>query len=382
MNIAKSIFYLYAVFFIIVNSLYSQGESTLENTKPPLSEHTVYLNVVQTLETWTIASLPKPTSMTELYVDKLSNIYFGYYDTKLGLPVYVHGKDGNFIKREMDKTRGRGHLLAMAKDKAFNVYAVYLDEKDNTLWYANNAGVSTFTVTALDRRLNINAIQMKPVISVFNKPIVFFVDKNGYISVSRYLKDRFITEYLYTNSRIKSIYPVTSLSGYVMYLQEYDTGNIIYSSKKSNESFKYAFNNAIVTNSLLFSVHYESSDRFSIAYTKKDSPNNIHLMSYDFGIFSDSLIVESDEEVEKLDLATMLSSEKVVLYKTSNSRLRLYVESVDIDLSNVVGEVSGDIYLASSYYPYFYILYYSDLFNEIRVSFLNINDIDRLKNRR
>lgn len=382
MNMAKSIFYLYAVFLIIVNSLYSQGESTLENTKAPLSEHTVYLDDVQTLKTWTIASLPKPTSMTDIYVDRLGNIHFGYYDTKLGFPIYVYGKDGNFIKREMDRTRGRGYLLAMAKDKSFNVHAVYLDEKDNTLWYANNAGVSTFTVTALDRRININAIELKPVISVFNRPIVFFVDKNGYVSVSRYLKDRFITEYLYTNSRIKSIYPVTSINGYVMYLQEYGTGDIIYSSKKSNESFKYAFDKAIVTNSLLFSVNYELSDRFSIAYTKRDAPNNIYLMSYDFGEFSDTLIIESDERVEDIDITTMLASEKVILYKTSNNRLRLYVENVDIDLSNVIGEVGGDIYLASLYYPYFYILYYSELFNEIRVSLLNINDIDRLKNRR
>ena len=49
-----------------------------------------------------------------------------------------------------------------------------------------------------------------------------------------------------------------------------------------------------------------------------------------------------------------------------------------IDLS-VLGTSTGNIRLKSAQYPYFYILYYNNIFNELRITKINISDIEKLK---
>ena len=52
-----------------------------------------------------------------------------------------------------------------------------------------------------------------------------------------------------------------------------------------------------------------------------------------------------------------------------------------IDLSTL-GTSKGDIKVISARYHYFYVVYYNDLFKELRITKLNISDIEKYKRSR
>ena len=161
-------------------------------------------------------------------------------------------------------------------------------------------------------------------------------------------------------------------------MHEYQTGNILYGSRKTNTAFKFFDDRAIVTNSSIYSVSHEEHNRFNIVYLTKDNPQTINYTRFYDGIFTNGTIVTEDENIMSLDSALDYAAQIMVLYTKENGNKYLFMDNRIIDLS-VLGTSTGNIRLKSAQYPYFYILYYNNIFNELRITKINISDIEKLK---
>ena len=68
----------------------------------------------------------------------------------------------------------------------------------------------------------------------------------------------------------------------------------------------------------------------------------------------------------------------MVLYTKEDGNKYLFIDGRIIDLS-VLGTSSGNVRLIAAQYPYYYLLYYNNIFDELRITKLNISDIEKLK---
>lgn len=359
--------------------VYSQIEKYIYSSK--LSEEYVKISTIESVYTRSIAYLDRASSITEIFVDGNNNAHFGYFDSYIGVPIYVVAPiKGEYQKHIIDKEKGRGHLLSMAIDKKFfNINTAYLDEKNNSLWYSANNRF-TFNNYPADLRENIDIKKINLLVSAFRDPVAFFIDKRGSLSVARIYRGNFFSEFIYTNRKLENIYAFAEDDGYAMYLQEKESGNIFYASRKTNTKFAFFDTVAIVTNAFLYSVKQYSHNRFTVVYTDKNKQEDIYIKTFTDGKFENSLIKTADSKVISLATAFIYDFDTTILYITENKTMHLFKEGLTFDMS-FLGEVSGDISFINAMYPYFYFLYYSETFNELKLGVLNISDVFERKMR-
>lgn len=371
----NSILLIIAVLIIFLcASLTAQYQKDLRNDAPPITEHYIRMSGVETLLTWSIASLREEPYITDLYVDAKNSIHFAYYDNILNTAVYVTGKDGKFSRTLLDDNRDIGGFITLATNEN-NIHTAY--NRGSRLLYANNNGGS-FNNYAMDLTENKKIIDLKLAISAFYYPTLFFINSKGVLSVSRFYRDNFFTDFVYTNNIVDSVYPVAEKDGYALFIRDYQTGNIFYGSRKTNTAFRFFDDKAIVTNSDIYTVIHEEHNRFNVLYTTKDNKNTINYMRFYHGSFSNGILVEDDKNIISLDAKLNYGFEVTALYLKEDGNKSLFMDGRIIDLS-VLGTSKGNIKVAAAQYPYFYLLYYNDIFQELRVTKINISDVEKLK---
>lgn len=373
-NLKRNSALIIIIIIFIYVSLNAQYQKEIIKDAPPLTGHYVRMSSFESLSTWSIASLRKEPYLSELFVDGNNNVHFAYYDDLLNTAVYVTGKDGKFNRRILDNNRELGNYITIALNNS-HVHVSY--NKANKILYVNNNS-GAFNNYAIDLRQNRKILDLKLVMSAFNYPTLFFVDNRGILSVSRFYRDNFFSDFVYTNKIVDSVYPVAEKDGYALYMHEYETGNILYGSRKTNTAFKFFDDMAIVTNSGIYSITHEEHNRFNIVYLTKDNLQTINYTRFYDGVFTNGTIVTEDEDIISLDSALDYAAQIMVLYTKEQGNKYLFMDNRVIDLS-VLGTSSGNVRLKSAQYPYFYILYYNNIFNELRITKINISDIEKLK---
>ncbi len=373
-NLKRNSALIIIIIIFIYVSLNAQYQKEIIKDAPPLTGHYVRMSSFESLSTWSIASLRKEPYLSELFVDGNNNVHFAYYDDLLNTAVYVTGKDGKFNRRILDNNRELGNYITIALNNS-HVHVSY--NKANKILYVNNNS-GAFNNYAMDLRQNRKILDLKLVMSAFNYPTLFFVDNRGILSVSRFYRDNFFSDFVYTNKIVDSVYPVAEKDGYALYMHEYETGNILYGSRKTNTAFKFFDDMAIVTNSGIYSITHEEHNRFNIVYLTKDNLQTINYTRFYDGVFTNGTIVTEDEDIISLDSALDYAAQIMVLYTKEQGNKYLFMDNRVIDLS-VLGTSSGNVRLKSAQYPYFYILYYNNIFNELRITKINISDIEKLK---
>lgn len=367
-NILVKIFIILFSLFLALNGQY---EKDIKKDAPPLSKEYIRLSGFESISTWAVASLDKETYISKVFADSKNNIHFVYYDNILKAPVYVSGKDGKFNREIIDKDREFGDLVSMATNSE-NMHISYM--KNNKVWYANNNS-GYFNNYPMELKENQKIIDLKLVVSAFNSPILFFIDNKGILYVSRFYRDNFFSDLIYTNKIVDNIYPVAEKDGYAVYIKEYQTDNIFYASRKTNSKFKFFDNNPIVENAYLYSVNHEEHNRFSIIYIPKDNKNSIDYKKFYEGNFTEGNIITENENIISLDSTLDYSAKDIIFYTKENGYKYVYIDEQTIDLSSL-GKSKGDIRIASAQYPYFYMVYYNYLFKELRISKLNVSHIN------
>lgn len=373
-NLKRNSVFIAVIIFFIYISLNAQYQKEIKNDAPPLTGHYIRMSSFESLSTWSIASLREEPYISELFVDGYNNVHFAYYDNILNTAVYVTGKEGKFSRTILNNDRELGNFVSIAMNNSY-IHVSY--NKANKILYANNNS-GAFNNYPMDLMDNRKIIDLKLVMSAFNYPTLFFVNNRGILSVSRFYRDNFFSDFIYTNKIIDSVYAVAEKDGYALYMHEYDTGNILYGSRKTNTAFRFFDDRAIVTNSSIYSVSYEEHNRFNIVYLTKDNPKSINYTRFYDGVFTNAAILTEDENIISLDSALDYASQIIVLYTKENGNKYLFIDNRVIDLS-VLGTSSGNIRLKSAQYPYFYILYYNNIFKELRITKINISDIEKLK---
>ena len=240
----NKIFLILIAIIIFYSDINAQYEKDINKDAPPISKQYYRISSFESISTWSAASLNSEPYISELLIDSKNNLHIAYYDNTINSPVYVYGKNGNFKREILDKNRELGSLISIASN-ANNMHISYL--KNNKIWYANNNS-GTFNNYAMDLRNNRKIIDLKLVVSIFNSPILFFIDSKGVLSVSRFYRDNFFSDLVYTNKIIEKVYPVAENDGYAVYMKEYSTGNIFYASRKTNTAFRFFDNNPILNN--------------------------------------------------------------------------------------------------------------------------------------
>ena len=333
----NSILLIIAVLIIFLcASLTAQYQKDLRNDAPPITEHYIRMSGVETLLTWSIASLREEPYITDLYVDAKNSIHFAYYDNILNTAVYVTGKDGKFSRTLLDDNRDIGGFITLATNEN-NIHTAY--NRGSRLLYANNNGGS-FNNYAMDLTENKKIIDLKLVISAFYYPTLFFINSKGVLSVSRFYRDNFFTDFVYTNNIVDSVYPVAEKDGYALFIRDYQTGNIFYGSRKTNTAFRFFDDKAIVTNSDIYTVIHEEHNRFNVLYTTKDNKNTINYMRFYHGSFSNGILVEDDKNIISLDAKLNYGFEVTALYLKEDGNKSLFMDGRIIDLS-VLGTSKG-----------------------------------------
>ena len=373
-NIRRSSILIAAGLIFLYTILTAQYQKEIKKDAPPLTEHYIRMSDFESLSTWSIASLREEPYISELFVDGYNNVHFAYYDNLLNTAIYVTGKEGQFTRTILDGNRGLGNLVSIATNRS-NIHVSY--NKENKILYANNNS-GTFNNYAMDLRQNRKIIDLHLVMSAFNYPTLFFVDNRGTLSVSRFYRDNFFSDFVYTNKLIDSVYAVAEKDGYALYMHEYETGNILYGSRKTNTAFKFFDDRAIVTNADIYSISHEEHNRFNIVYLTKDNKRNINYTRFYDGVFTNGMVVSEDMDIISINTALDYASQMMVLYTKEDGNKYLFMDNRIIDLS-VLGTSIGNVRLIAAQYPYFYILYYNDIFKELRITKLNISDIEKMK---
>ena len=93
------------------------------------------------------------------------------------------------------------------------------------------------------------------------------------------------------------------------------------------------------------------------------------------GNFTEGNIITENENIISLDSTLDYSAQDIIFYTKENGYKYVYIDEHTIDLSSL-GKSKGDIRIASAQYPYFYMVYYNDLFKELRISKLNVSHIN------
>lgn len=333
----------------------------------------VRLNSFENINIWTIASLDKPPLISEIYIDSKKRFHIAYYDSKIRQPVYVFGTGSKYTKLVIDKKIGRGRGIALGIDpNAFVAHTAYIDQNTGSLFYANNAA-HQFDVYPVDMRdsgfRNINIV-----VSAFRDPIMFFLNKAGHVYLSRFYQGSFFTDAVYTKKSISNIKAFSEPDGYMLFLQEKESGNIFYASRKTNTAFTFYENAPFVKNALLYTVFRESHNSFAIAYVQKSSPNTLKLYRYFEGNKKDIVLAEMSSPIEAIDIDVRYTIGLTALFRTKENTLYLFVDERVINLSDL-GKVQGDISIRMLKYPYFSFVYYHEFTKELKIALINLIDI-------
>ena len=373
-NLKRSSILIAALLIFLYTVLSAQYQKEIKKDAPPITGHYIRMSSFESLSTWSIASLREEAYISELFVDGYNNVHFAYYDNLLNTAVYVTGKEGNFSRTILDNNRELGSLITIATNNS-HIHVSY--NKANKILYANdNSG--TFNNYFMDLRQNRKILDLKLVMSAFNYPTLFFVDNRGTLSVSRFYRDNFFSDFVYTNRIVDSVYPVAEKDGYALYMHEYKTGNIFYGSRKTNTAFKFFDDRAIVTNAGMYSITHEAHNRFNIVYLTKDNQQTINYTRFYDGVFTNGVITTENTNIISLDSALNYAAQMMVLYTKEDGNKYLFMDDRIIDLS-VLGPSSGNMRLIAAQYPYLYIIYYNTVFSELRMTKFNISDIEKLK---
>lgn len=361
----------FIIFSICLNTSFAQSNNEVKN-----SEEYIRISDFESAYTWTIASMSTPPTISNIFVDSFNRLYFAFFDTsQLELMFVSDGlRYGSFTKKPVDPDKNYGHLLSMATDTEFsNVYIAYTDSKNN-IWYTDNNNNRQFNSYEVNSLYILGTKKLDIVISSSGRPIIFSIDVRGNMMVSRFYNNNFFTEPTYTNKRLKSMIPMVMPNGYSILLQEEATGNVFYGSRLTNTKFVYDDNESIITNALLYDVYQTYETSFSIPYTTVESPNDINIIYFDVHGYKRELLTKSNSKVDKISITREYPLGDAVLYSTEDNNLYLHLSNQTIELSNFLGKVEGDIRVQAAGYSYYYIVYYSIDFNELRVARLNLND--------
>ena len=362
----------FIIFCICLNTSFAQSGNEVKN-----SEEYIRISNFESVYTWTIASMATPPILSNIFVDSFNKLYFTFFDTSLLELIFVSDglKYGNFNKKSVDTDKKYGHLLSMATDKeSSSVYIAYTDFQNN-IWYTDNNNNSQFTSYKLDSLYISGTKELDVVVSSSGSPIIFSIDIRGNMLVSRLYKNNFFTELTYTNKRLKNMIPAAIPNGYSLFLQEEATGNVFYGSRLTNTKFIYNDSEPIITNALLYDVYQTYEDNFSIPYTTVENPNDINIIYFDVNGYRRELLKTSDSKVSQISITKEYPDGNVVLYSTEDNNLYLHTSNQTIELSKFLGKVEGDIRIEKAGHSYYYIVYYSMNFNELRVARLNLNDL-------
>lgn len=373
-NLRKSSILIVTALVFLYANLTGQYQKEVKKDAPPLTEHYVRMSGFESLSTWSIASLRKEPYISELFVDGYNNVHFAYYDDLLNTAVYVTGKEGKFTRTILDNDRALGNLISITTNNS-NIHIAY--NKENKILYVNNNG-GYFNNYAMDLRQNRKIVDLQLVMSAFYYPTLFFVDNRGALSVTRFYRDNFFSDFVYTNNPVDSFFAVGEKDGYALYMHEYKTGNIFYGSRKTNTAFKFFDDRAIVTNAGMYSITHEAHNRFNIVYLTKDNQQTINYTRFYDGVFTNGVITTENTNIISLDSALNYAAQMMVLYTKEDGNKYLFMDDRIIDLS-VLGPSSGNMRLIAAQYPYLYIIYYNTVFSELRMTKFNISDIEKLK---
>ena len=361
----------FIIFCICLNTSFAQNGNEVKN-----SEEYIRISDFESAYTWTIASMSTPPILSDIFVDDFNRLYFTFFDTSLLELILVSDglKYGNFSKRPIDTDKNYGYLLSMATDKdSSNVYIAYTDAQNN-IWYTDNNNNNQFTSYKLDSLYISGTKELDVVVSSSGSPIIFSIDIRGNMMVSRLYQNNFFTELMYTNKRLKNMISATTPDGYSLFLQEEASGNVFYGSRLTNTKFVYNDSEPIITNALLYDVYQSYENTFSVPYTSVENPNDINIIYFEINSYKRELLKTSDSKVSEISVTKEYPDGNVVLYSTEDNNLYLHTSKQTIDLSKFLGKVKGDIRIQEAGHSYYYIVYYSMDFNELRVARLNLND--------
>lgn len=376
---------LFFVFIIFITCLSIAIAQDTYDTKE--SEECVRISDVETVCSWVIGTMDESPIASDIFINDIDRPYFTFFNTSLLELVFVTGgiETGRFNKKIISPSTSYGYSFAMATDKSnLGAYIVYTDSENN-IWYSDS--YNDFKPYKVDSYFySINPKKIDIVVSYANKPIVFYIDARGNMLVSRFYNNNFLTSPMYTNTKLKNIIPIAMNDGYSLFLQEESTGNVFYGSRLTNTRFIYNDDSYIINNALLYDAYEPSNidEGFALSYTTVDAPNYIKIVYTDYNgeiinkttVETDSSIpiMQGESKVEDMSITKGYHMGSVVLYSTEDNNLYLYMENKTINLSTFLGKVSGDISITTSGFPYYYILYYSIDFNELKVARLNLND--------
>lgn len=339
------------------------------------------LSETEYVNTWTIANYDRLTSISDIYTDGKNRFYFSYYDRILGKPIFVTGTGKSFKKIVIDNRTFRGHGIALAVDPdSFEAHVAYINEYTSSLQYANNIGFR-FENYEVDKLSSLGFKDISIVVSAFREPIIFFLNKNNYLYLSRYYKGNFFTDTVYTNAKLKMATPFLRDDRYSLFLQSLDSGNVFYGSRTTNTAFRFYDNTPLIEDADEYYVYFNNSEDFMISYNTKSNQNRVG--QYRFlsrEITRTESLFEAENGIQKFVADYMLESGTTILYRNDEGYLQFYhaYNDITIDLS-VLGQTEGDLKLKSIGNDLYVFIYQNSTTKELKLALLNIADTSKLK---
>ena len=337
------------------------------------------LGQLEFINIWTIADYNKPTSISDIYIDKKRRLHFAYYDTSIKKPVYITGKGSSFKKQIIDDKTFRGQSISLTVDPiSFNVHVAYIDEDEGSLQYANNLNFQFNNYPAdILKNSAFNSIDL--VVSPFREPVIFFLDKNKHAYLSRFYNNVFFTDAVYTNKPLQKIKAFANEDGYSLFLEEADNGNIFYATRETNTQFRFYDNKPIIKNALSYQVYFYDGTDFIIAYIEKDSPNIIREFKFLNRKITDEAIIQSDKNISTFAMDYRLNNGISILFQTDDGFLNFYENNGIIDLS-ILQKTEGAIVLKYIDDKLYTFIYHNALTKEIKLALINMADIRKYTN--
>lgn len=332
------------------------------------------------VNTWTIASYDKLTSISDIYTDSKNRFYFSYYDRVLGKPIFVTGTGKSFKRMFVDSRTFRGYGIALAIDPdSFEAHIAYINEYDSSLQYANNIGFR-FQNYQVDKLGSLGFKNIKLVVSAFREPIIFFLNRSNYLYLSRYYKGNFFTESVYTNMKLKKAVPFLRDDRYSLFLQSFDSGDIFYASRTTNTAFQFYDKTPLVKNADEYQVYFDNNKDFIITYNTKDNQNRVAQYRYLSGeVKKDYTVFEAEDGIEEFAADYLLENGTTVLYRNNDGRLKFYHggDDITIDLS-MLGYTEGELKLKSIGREMYVFIYKNATTKELKLALLNALDTSKM----
>lgn len=361
-------FLLIFIFIIPVTTIFTQAK---------FSRDELYSNYKKienaSIRTFSLSSMTDNTSKTRMYLDKKRRIHFAYFDKSIGMPIYVKALNTNISKEIITEKIGHGNKIAMSVyNKTFSPYISYVDTKGSLYYAHTDSGKFESYNIAISSNTVPKNIEM--VISSFREPILFIVDKNNMLYVSRFLaRNRdFIIDFIYTNRKVESVYPVSDEKGYKLFLEDKETHNVIFAHRSTNTKFRFLEEYPLAKNVLTYSVYYEADRRFSIFYTKRNDNSSIYEERFYNEHFETIEYLKTDKKIIDFNVSKEVDYEQSLAYLTDDNTLYLHTHGNNYNL-NELGKVSTGFEITRINEILYAILYYSIDFKELRLSIIAID---------